>query len=368
MDSVVEYYPAMEQEFKAIMAAVADIPLAEKLFPELSAEERKQRFAAYESVRQFQADAMFRGCQYIVNHTMDGFSWSGEQYLDGKPCLFISNHRDIVLDAMLLQYMLISLGRDTTHVVVGTNLFEMPLMLQLAKVNKMIGMPRGGNRKEYYNILMEMSSTLHRLVNEEKQSVWIAQRNGRTKDGHDHTEPALLKMIARNSNSDSPVQALASMNIVPLSVSYEWEPCGMQKAREMCLRRQGPYVKTPGEDTQSIVSGMMDYKGRVHLAVCQPISPDEIAALNGNENLLAELIDRRISDNFRLFEGNRVAADLLRGRKVDDTEKTAQFIRYIDDACIRAGMGDEFRQTLLGIYAAPVLGSDKCSVINDNKF
>ena len=113
---------------------------------------------------------------------------------------------------------------------------------------------------------------------------------------------------------------------------------------------------------------MMDYKGRVHLTVCQPISPDEIESIGGDAKQLAELIDRRIADGFRLFEGNRVAAALLQGEKVDDTEKTSEFIRYIDDTCARAAMDDEFRQTLLGIYAAPILKPDNCDVYIDNNF
>lgn len=355
MDSVVEYYPSREQEFKEIMAAVADNPLAAKLFPELSAEERRHRFSAYESVRQFQSDAMYRGCQYVVQHTMSGFTYSGQEHLGHKPTLFISNHRDIVLDTMLLQYLLITLGLDTTRVVVGTNLFEMPLMLQLAKVNKMIGMPRGGTHREYYQILTDMSACLRRIVTEQKESVWIAQRNGRTKDGYDRTNPALLKMICFTANGQSPVQALASMNIVPLSISYELEPCALQKARELCLSRKGSYVKAPGEDTQSIVSGMMDFKGRVHLTVCQPLGLDEIEALGGDAVQVAALIDRRIADGYRLFDSNRVAAALLQRRRVEPTAASDAFLRYLDDTCARAAMGDEFRQTLIGIYAAPLL-------------
>ena len=123
------------------MNGLAGNELALKLFPELTAEALKERFAAYDSIRTFQGDVMYRGCRFMMAQTMETFTCSGQEYLDGKPCLFISNHRDIVVDSMMLQYQLITLGLDTTYLVVGSNLYEMPLMAQLAKVN--------GGRKAY---------------------------------------------------------------------------------------------------------------------------------------------------------------------------------------------------------------------------
>ena len=347
MNRFEKYYPYQGEEFRQVMAALAEHRIAQSLFPELSQDDLRRRFAAYRDVRDFQADAMYRGCRYVVEHTMSQFTWSGAEHLDGSPSLFISNHRDIVLDTMLLQYLLISIGRDTTHVVVGTNLFEMPLMAQMARVNKMFGIDRGGNRMEYYQSLIEMSAYLRHLA-------WIAQRNGRTKDGIDRTDPALLKMIAATGNPSDPVGALHAMHIVPLCVSYEWEPCGRQKAREVCLRRQGPYVKAPGEDTQSIVNGIMDFKGRVHLSVCPPLTLDELATTDGDFHQVAALIDRRIAQGRTTFDNNRIAKAMLDGTPLPDSKATADFQRYIDDACAQYPDCDNYRTTLLQIYANSV--------------
>ena len=357
MNRFEKYYPYQGEEFRQVMAALAEHRIAQSLFPELSQDDLRRRFAAYRDVRDFQADAMYRGCRYVVEHTMSQFTWSGAEHLDGSPSLFISNHRDIVLDTMLLQYLLISIGRDTTHVVVGTNLFEMPLMAQMARVNKMFGIDRGGNRMEYYQSLIEMSAYLRHLVTERRESAWIAQRNGRTKDGIDRTDPALLKMIAATGNPSDPVGALHAMHIVPLCVSYEWEPCGRQKAREVCLRRQGPYVKAPGEDTQSIVNGIMDFKGRVHLSVCPPLTLDELATTDGDFHQVAALIDRRIAQGRTTFDNNRIAKAMLYGTPLPDSKTTADFQRYIDDACAQYPDCDNYRTTLLQIYANSVLNS-----------
>ena len=354
MNRFEKYYPYQGEEFRQVMAALAEHRIAQSLFPELSQDDLRHRFAAYRDVHDFQADAMYRGCRYVVEHTMSQFTWSGVEHLDGSPSLFISNHRDIVLDTMLLQYLLISIGRDTTHVVVGTNLFEMPLMAQMARVNKMFGIDRGGNRMEYYQSLIEMSAYLRHLVTERRESAWIAQRNGRTKDGIDRTDPALLKMIAATGNPSDPVGALHAMHIVPLCVSYEWEPCGRQKAREVCLRRQGPYVKAPGEDTQSIVNGIMDFKGRVHLSVCPPLTLDELATTDGDFHQVAALIDRSIAQGRTTFDNNRIAKAMLDGTPLPDSKATADFQRYIDNACAQYPDCDNYRTTLLQIYANSV--------------
>lgn len=356
MDTRDEYYPCEGQEFKDVMRNLTACDLFEtlssKLFPELSIEEAKGKFLAFQDVSQFQATAMYRGCEYIIAHSMSQFSYSGEEYLDGKPCLFISNHRDIVLDAMMLQYILVQQGRDTSHVVVGSNLWEMPLLASLARVNKMYGIDRGGTHREYYDALIKMSRHLRHLVVERGESVWIAQRNGRTKDGCDRTDPALIKMIAASGDRSDPIAALDAMHIIPMSVSYEWEPCGILKAREMCLRQQGPYTKQPGEDTQSIISGITDFKGRVHFSICKPIEHDELMATQGDFDRIAALIDHRISQGYRIWPNNKIAQQMLHcSSAADSSDNQIRFTQYLDKACAQTQLGDEFRHTLISIYA-----------------
>jgi len=358
MEDFSSYYPYEGQEFKEALRQVVEsqyyLSLAPKLFPEYSPEDLKQKILDLSDVDQFQAFVMFRACLYIIRNTMADFTYSGLENIGEKPCLFISNHRDITVDAIMTEYILIANHLKSSHVVIGSNLFEMPLMALMARLNKMFAIGRGGNPKEFYSSLMTMSHYLRHLVTERQESVWIAQRNGRTKDGIDRTDPALIKMIASSGNRHNPAQALAEMNIVPISISYEWEPCGLFKAREVSLKQQGPYTKAPGEDTQSIISGITDFKGRVHLTFCQPIQRQELEAVNGNYDSVAQLIDQRISQNYHLWPNNYIAHELLSGDSAAGhftPEEKQKFLHYLDEACRQYSIPG-FRDTLVRIYGA----------------
>ncbi len=361
MEDFRSYYPYKGQEFKEALQQLVESQyypsLAPKLFPEYSIEDLKHKILELSNVDQFQAFVMFRVCQHIIHNTMAGFTYSGLENIIGKPCLFISNHRDITVDAVMTEYILIANRRKSSHVVIGSNLFEMPLMTLLARLNKMFAIGRGGSPKEFYSSLMTMSRYIRHLITCRCESVWIAQRNGRTKDGMDHTDPALVKMIAASGNRHNPAQALVEMNIVPISISYEWEPCGLLKAREVCLRQQGPYSKIPGEDTQSIITGITDFKGRVHLAFCKSLLPQELESAKGNYKVFANIIDERISQSYHLWPNNYIAHDLMTGNATDSnhysTEERQQFLHYLDKACQQYPIPG-FRGTLLGIYGGAV--------------
>ena len=325
--------------------------LAVRLFPDTPKEELKGRMLALKSVEEFQSVFMYRACQWVIEKTMSDFTYSGTEWLDGSPRLFISNHRDIVLDAMMLQYILVGQGLATSHVVIGANLFEIPIMPLMARLNKMYSIGRGGNHREYYRGLITMSQQLRQWVAEQGESVWIAQRNGRTKDGIDRTEAALVKMISKSGDGDDPVEALAAMNITPVSVSYEWEPCAAWKAREMCLSQLGSYTKAPGEDMQSVLSGIQDFKGHVHFTICKPLSHEELEQTAGKYDAVATLIDHRIAEGYHLWENNRIAKQMLAGEEIEETAESRAFAAYVEETCSRFSLGEEFRQRLLGIYA-----------------
>lgn len=324
--------------------------LAVRLFPDTPKEVLKEQLLAMESVDQFQSMFMYRGCQWVIENTMSRFTYSGVEHLDRKPRLYVSNHRDIVLDAMMLQYILVGQGLETSHVVIGANLMEVPILPLLARLNKMYSIGRGGNFREYYRSLIELSQHLRHWVAERGESVWIAQRNGRTKNGKDHTEPALVKMIASSGNTKDPVNALAAMNITPVSVSYEWEPCAALKAREMHLSQEGRYTKAPGEDTQSVLSGIKDFKGHVHFTICPPLGYDELAETGGNFDTIAAMIDRRIAEGYHLTANNRIAKQMLEGNDIEDTPERQRFEAYVEEACRQFPLGEDFRRRLLEVY------------------
>lgn len=357
MDPFEQYYPPVGEAFATTMQALVESDmfarLAPRLYPQVPIGQLRDKIGALRDVHDFQLHVMAPACQYVATHTMTVFSYSGMEYIsDRRPSLFISNHRDIVLDAMMLQYMLVQKGMETTHVVVGSNLFEMPLMAMLAKVNKMYGIARGGSPREYYASLLSMSAFLRHVVTKRGESAWIAQGNGRTKDGIDHTDPALLKMLSASGDRRDPVAALAQLNIVPVCVSYEWEPCGREKAREVCLRQQGPYHKQPGEDTQSIINGVIDPKGHVHFSICPPLSPTEIAETHGDFSDIAHLIDSRMESHRRIWPTNRIAYALQQGAEPKEPkEEVAHFEQYVADACIRHPQIPNYRETLIDIYA-----------------
>lgn len=358
MESFEDLYTCSPAEFRDAMERLTADPqyaqIAPLLYPDLTPDELRRQLYAMSGVREFQEKVMSHACQYIIDHSMTSFTYSGWEYIaDGRPALFISNHRDIVLDAMLLQCLQLANGHDSSYLVVGSNLFATPLMAILARVNKMFGIGRGGSPREYYEVLMTMSQYLRYVVVQRHSYAWIAQRNGRTKDGIDRTDPALVKMIAASGDPADPTGSLIGMNIIPVSISYEWEPCGVQKAREVSLTRQGPYVKQPGEDTQSIVRGIADFKGRVHLAICPPVQPSELQALQGDFKGVAQLLDRRIADGFHLWPNHYIAADILAGRSAGSGYTPAEresFERYLDSACADNPI-EGFREILLGIYA-----------------
>lgn len=358
MESTGETHHNSNQEFRYNIQQVVESQLfdtlATRLFPEISPMDLKRQLLSFDNVRQFQSTIMYRCCQWVIENTMEQFTFSGTQFLSDKPALFISNHRDIALDAMMLQYILVNNGLDTSHIVIGANLFEMPMIGLMAKINKMYSIRRGGTPREYYHSLMQMSAHLRSLITQQGESVWIAQRNGRTKDGIDRTNPTLIKMIASSGNCTNPISALKEMNITPVSVSYEWEPCGWLKARELCLRQQGPYTKVPGEDTESTFRGIQDFKGRVHFSICQPLQPDELDATEANFDRIAALVDQRISNGYRIWPNSHIAKKMLNNEEYDSYLEAPAFTKYVSDAYQQYPLGESFRQILLGIYANAV--------------
>lgn len=257
----------------------------------------------------------------VVKHTATRFSYDGHQHLDpNKRYLFVSNHRDIFLDAALFNYALARLGFDTTENAIGDNLMPTPLFRDLARSGGMFPIMRGGTRREMFAASQLTSSYIRHAITEKGKSVWIAQRNGRTKDGDDRTEPGLLKMFSLSGEKDF-VENLSQLNLVPVAISYEHEPCADRKAHELLIRRQqGQYTKAPGEDTASIIQGIHDAKGHIHITICPPIAPEELAlcaAARGDQGLnapyvaLATLIDRRIHAGYYLHPTNIAALSAL---------------------------------------------------------
>ena len=309
---------------------------------------------------------MRRVNEQIIARSITDFTVSGLERLDPKRhYLYVSNHRDIMLDACLLQYYLVVNGFDTTEITFGANLMMNPVVIDVGKSNKMFRVERpGGDIKEFYRASLHLSEYIRYVITEKEQSVWIAQRNGRTKDGNDATDQGIIKMFCMSEPKDK-IKALADLNIVPISVSYEWESCDILKALELYESQYTRYTKKPGEDLNSILTGILQPKGRVHFELCEPISVAELSAFEGQTNneyhkSVSKLIDRRINTAYRLFPNNYIAHDILYGNTRyqsmytdEDYSLFCQHIKELDryeETCDLERLRDIF----VGIYANPI--------------
>ena len=295
------------------------------LFPNIDLKAFKEKFLTIKTVAQFQDMVMRDAIWSIVKKTSEGLTYDGfESLKDGRNRMFISNHRDILLDAALLQILLIQNGLDTSEITFGSNLMQGDLVIDIGKINKMFKIERGGNIRTFYKNSLEVSRYMRYAITQKKQSVWIAQRNGRTKNGDDKTEIGVLKMFSLSS--DKPfIENLAELNITPISISYEFEPCAFQKASELLISKYQKYIKAPNEDLESIIHGITQPKGHINLVICKDISLEDFEnsdKFEKNDKLLhlASIIDKRIIGNYKLFANNYIAFDIL-----NDTKKYSDF-------------------------------------------
>jgi len=367
-DDIRPYY---DEEIPAAMQRIAASKffpmLAYYVFPDRNPNDVKQELLSYKTIREFQLNVMYIANEQILKNTTSKFICRGTEYLRrDKPCLYVSNHRDIMLDASLLQNVLVDNVGDTSQITFGANLMSTQLIVDIGKSNKMFRVERGGNMKDFYMSSRHLSEYIRHCISDVKQSVWIAQRNGRTKDGNDQTDQGIIKMFCLSKPMDK-INALAELNIVPVSISYEWESCDILKALEIYESRNGKYVKKPGEDLNSIVTGIQQFKGEVNLNFCKPITREELRQfdrLTNNEyhKRVAQLIDKRIIANYTLTPNNFIAHDLRYGQEhfadrytpeqreafIQRTQKLKRFDIAEPDVLL---------DIFLGIYANPVTNS-----------
>lgn len=332
-----------------------DFPQAIRfIYPNGNIGQIKEELCKIVTVHQLQATLMNDAIKRIIQTTTDGFTYSGLHNLRrGAAYLFVSNHRDITLDAFLLQHLLLEHKGATSHIVFGDNLLSMPVMTDLFRSNKLIQMPRGGTPRAFYNSLKHLSEYITHLIGDQHQSVWIAQKNGRAKDGVDTTAPAMIKMLTLGGGDD-PLQTLANLHIVPMSISYEWDPCDAMKATELYLSRQGSYHKAKDEDLKSVVMGIIGPKGRVHLNIGAPLKPAELKPADG-EDLpvhVASLLDRRIRSGYQPMPTNYIALSILTGKEYPNryTRRDKRLFLERLDSLPNA----DIRQIMTETYAAPL--------------
>ena len=315
----------------------------------------------------FQLRFMKPVVKHIIRKHTDGCSFDDAALMQKDArYTFVSNHRDIVLDSAFLDVMLVESGYPTTvEIGIGDNLLIYPWIRRLVRMNKAFTVRRGLSLRETLAASQLMSRYIHYAVTQKRENIWIAQREGRAKDSSDHTQDAVLKMLAMGGD-------LRELNIVPLTISYEYDPCDYLKAQEFQQKRDNPaFKKSRQDDLDNMRTGILGYKGRVVYRPAAPVNTwlDELASLPKTEyyKALAERMDREIHRGYELFPCNYVALDELSGKSQHADHYTAADKQRFDDylqgqlAKIQLADKDEpfLRERILTMYANPVINKQK---------
>ncbi len=364
-----EIRPYRDEEVPGAMAKLAENPtfteVIQYVFPEMDDDQIRSKLAAIRSVDDFQHSIAHPTMRQLVNRTSESTAVEGLDLIrPDESYLFISNHRDIILDSALLNMFLLEAGFPTTQTAIGNNLLSSPLVTHLTRLNKNFVVKRNTGAREFYENSMLLSQYISHHISNRLSSIWIAQREGRTKDGLDKTQPGLLKMLS--ISCEKPVeQCFKDLRITPIAVSYEHDPCDVLKIPQLkAISRDEKYEKAPDEDFRSILTGLTGEKGRIKLEIGKTLD-EELDELNAYSNVndklrvLGELIDQQIVQLYTLWPTNYMAYDLLEGRESSRAEHEGKSIRAFKAEAKtklrKAGLDtEEDYRWLLKMYANPV--------------
>lgn len=314
--------------------------------------ELKKRLAKINTIHDLQVYVESYMAQMIAN-TTQGFTVEGLDNLKAdESYLFISNHRDIAMDPAFVNYALHVNGRNTVRIAIGDNLLKKNYVNDLMRLNKSFIVQRSAKGvRQMMAAFNLLSRYIHHSIKEENQSIWIAQKEGRAKDGIDRTDPAIIKMfyMAEKKSGKPFCESIADLKIVPVALSYEYDPLDIDKSRELVQKKQeGHYAKGEFEDVYSIAQGIAGFKGRVHVAFGQPLSGNLVDA-----DAVATVVDEQIRKLYKLYPSNYLALDALNEAgdftlpTFDTKTKTAFNARL-------ATCPEAYKQQWLSIYANPV--------------
>ena len=341
------------------------------LYPGVPLEAIKTKMMACKTNLEFQLAFCYGFLKDLMAKASKGFDMNVEAVDVTKRYTFVSNHRDIVLDSALLDVLLYDAGFNTTcEIAIGDNLLSLPWVKDLVRLNKSFIVQRSLSPREFLMASKKMAEYMHYVVGEKNYNIWIAQREGRAKDSNDRTQPSILKMMAMGGEGSS-VDRLRQLHIVPLAISYEYDPCDFLKAAEFQLKRDVPgWKKTALDDVNSMRTGIMGYKGEVHYH-CAPcidgfldnLSPD--IPKTKVFDVIAEHIDKEIFRNYRLYPSNYIALDMLEGNEAHAGRYTAEdkaaFEKYLQGQIARIDIPNKdeafLRERMLTMYANPARNS-----------
>ncbi len=354
----------IHEVFERLINEVSFLELIKFLFPNFSTEQFLKKLLSIKSINEFQTEVIYPYVKEVLRTTTKGITHSGIDKLDPNGhYLFISNHRDIVLDSAILNILMVENKFNTTEIAIGDNLLIYPWITDLVKLNKSFIVQRNLPVRQMMESTRRLSSYIRETLTKRNQSIWIAQREGRSKDGDDRTQVSLLKMLNMSGNGNFS-DNFSDINIVPVSISYEYDPCDYLKALEFQKKRDdSDYKKSAADDLKHMGAGLRGRKGRVHFGFGTPINSElsTLETMDKNDQLqgLAELIDTQIHNNYKFYPGNFIADDLFTNHqrhvnKYTDEDKST-FLAYLDEHLSRINGDKQFlHNTLLEMYANPV--------------
>ena len=362
--------PYTDEEAAEALSNLAEFPLlsqvSQQFFPNEEPDFLKKVLKSIKTIDEFQVLVMQKVVRWVIENTAKNFSYDGISNISAdKKFLALSNHRDIILDPAITQLILYTNGFPMTEIAVGDNLITNKTIEWLIRSNRMIKVVRGISARELYLSSQLLSKYIRLNITEQRSSIWLAQRQGRTKNGYDITEKALLKMLDMSGQADFQTN-FEELNITPLSISYEYEPCDILKARELVISRKRKYVKAEGEDFNSIVTGIMQPKGNIHMNIGTPLTSDEIASAalcdkNDRYQLIRHAVDQRVIDGYKLWKNNYIAYDLAncsyKYSHMYDPADVEAFIDYMQkklDTVEPEVNREDLRRIFIDIYANPV--------------
>ena len=365
-----EVHPALERlvEEKQFMKVLSTV------YPLIPKDALRQKLLSIQTNIDLQKQIIYPFLQYLEANKTTGIELRGLENINkAKPYLYISNHRDIILDSALLCLKLIDSDMDTVEIAIGDNLLVFPWIEELVRINKSFIVKRGLSARQVLESSQRLSAYMAYTIQDKKQSIWIAQREGRAKDSNDRTQESLLKMFNMSGKGHF-ADNLSQLNICPLSISYEYDPCDYLKAKEFQQKRDNPdHKKQPQDDLMNMQVGVMGYKGKVVYTMTGDINA-ELKALgetitNKNELVTktAELIDERIHSNYEIYAINKIAYDLLSATSRFETEYTMMqkldFERYLVKQIEKIDLdekdNDFLMKKMLEMYANPLINKLK---------
>ena len=363
--------PYTDAEAAEALSKLAEFPLlpaiSQKVFPNEEPDFLKNTLKSINTIDEFQVLVMQKFVRWVIKTTAKNFSYDSIANIDpNKKFLALSNHRDIILDPAITQLVLYANGIPMTEIAVGDNLITSQTIEWLIRSNRMIKVVRGISARELYLSSQLLSKYIRLNITENRSSIWLAQRQGRTKNGYDITEQGLLKMLDMSGQADFQTN-FEELNIIPMSISYEIEPCDILKARELVISRKQKYVKGKDEDWNSIMTGILQQKGNIHLNIGTQLTSDEIAEAakcdkNDRYQLIRHAVDIRVIEGYKLWKNNYVAYDLLNHSfkysdkyEISDIEKFVAYMEHQLDTVEKELNREDLRRIFLSIYANPVV-------------